>query len=65
MTELVDQPSAKPTRKVAAGGIAGAVTMIAVWAAKLFGNVDVPAEIAVAISTLVSFATSYLVRERE
>lgn len=54
------QISNAPTNKTLAGALAGAVTMILVWAVKQWGHVDVPAEIAIAISTVVSFATSYL-----
>jgi len=48
-----------PTNKTVAGGLAGALTMIVVWALHQWGKVDVPAEIAVAISTVLSFAVSW------
>ena len=34
--------------------LAGAVTVIVVWAAKVFGAVDVPNEVASAITTIAS-----------
>lgn len=46
--------------KVAAGGAAGAVVTIAVWAVGLAG-VQVPAEVASAATVLVTFAAGYLV----
>lgn len=48
-----------PQPKVLAGGAAGAAALVIVWAASQF-NVDVPAEVAVAFSTLLSFAASYI-----
>ena len=39
--------------------------MIVVWAVKTWGKVDIPPEIAVAISTVISFAASYLTPPRE
>lgn len=47
-----------PDRKVLVGGVAGALTSIIVWSLSQKGIV-VPAEIAVAISTVVTFATQY------
>jgi hypothetical protein len=55
--------TAVPTSKVVAGSVAGAVTVIAVWAADLAG-LEVPAFVAAAFTTLVSFGASYLTRER-
>jgi hypothetical protein len=55
-----NQPSARPTTKVATGGAAGAVTVLAVWGASLAG-VDVPPEAASAFTTFVTFAAAYMV----
>jgi len=49
----------KPEPKVAAGGIAGAATVVLVWALGQFG-VDVPAEVGAALSALIAFAAGYL-----
>ena len=46
--------------KVVAGGVAGAVTVVLVWAVGTFAKVDIPAEVASAITTILSFAASYL-----
>lgn len=64
MAKLVDQPSAVPTEKVAAAGIAGAITVILVWIAGEAGVV-VPPEVASAFTTLVAFAAAYMKRNSE
>lgn len=56
-TDLTPQP------KVVAGGVAGAVTVLLVYAFGLAG-VDVPAEVAAAVTTVISFAAGYLVSNR-
>jgi fluoride ion exporter CrcB/FEX len=54
-----------PIRKVTAGGAAGAITTIVVWILNTFvlqqENQQITAEIAAAITTLISFAVSYYV----
>lgn len=52
----------RPTRKVGAGGIGGAVAIIIVWVVGLFG-VDVPAEVAAAFGTLGSFVAGWATSE--
>jgi len=59
----ISQPSMAPTTKVAAGGIAGAITVLVVWILGMF-HVAVPPEVASALTVIISFATSYFVRER-
>jgi hypothetical protein len=54
-----------PTRKVALGGLAGAVATVIVWASKAFGGVEVPAEIAVALTAIFTFALQYFVADKE
>ena len=54
--ELTPQP------KVAAGGVAGAVAVVLIWVAGLFG-LDVPAEVAGSVVVVLMFATSYLKRD--
>lgn len=48
-----------PNPKVAATAIAGAVTVILVWIAGLFG-LDVPPEVASAVTALIAFAAGYI-----
>jgi hypothetical protein len=45
--------------KVQAAGLAGAVTVVLVWAASL-ANVTVPPEVASAVTTLVAVGAGYL-----
>jgi len=59
----INQTSLAPTTKVAAGGGAGAVTVIVVWILGLL-HVAVPPEVASALTVVISFATSYFVRQR-
>jgi hypothetical protein len=61
--QAITQPSIAPTTKVAAGGVAGALTVLAVWILGLF-HVTVPPEVASALTVIISFITSYLVRQR-
>lgn len=50
------------SRKVAAGGVAGAVTIILVWLLAQFG-ISVPDYVAQAGTVIVSAVTGWLVRE--
>jgi hypothetical protein len=55
----MDQNSAAPVRKVSAGGIAGALSIVLVFVLGSMG-VDVTAEVAAALTTIISFAAGYL-----
>ena len=49
-----------PTRKVGAGiAIGGPLAVILVWGIKTFGHVDVPAEVATAFGSVLTFGVSY------
>lgn len=50
-----------PDTKVTVGALAGAVVSIIVWVVGLTTSVEVPAEAAAALVTVVSFALAYLV----
>lgn len=63
MAQLVEQPTASPTRKVAAGGIGGAVAIVLIYAFQQLTGVLLPAEVAGAVTLIVSFGTSYIVKE--
>lgn len=54
----IDQPTARPTNKVTAGVVGGALSVVIVW---LIG--DVPPHVAVAFSTIFSFGLAYFVRD--
>ncbi len=59
------QQTAAPARKVTAGGIAGALSVILVWVVNEFdilpGGKHISGEIASAITTIFSFIVSYIV----
>jgi hypothetical protein len=59
----INQPSIAPTTKVAAGGIAGALTVLVVWILGLL-HVTVPPEVASALTVMITFISSYLVKQR-
>jgi putative flippase GtrA len=52
--------SLKPTQKVAAGGIAGALSIILVWMIEEFARIKIPAEVASALTVVIGVLTSYL-----
>ena len=52
-----------PVRKVAAGGIGGAITTVIVWVLNTWVlEQSMPSEVAAALATIVSFALAYFVR---
>jgi hypothetical protein len=53
--------TAAPTPKVIAGAAAGAATVLLVWVARLFG-LDVPPEVASAVTVLLAAGAAYLKR---
>lgn len=53
--------SIAPTRKVAIGAVAGAAMIIIAWCAKAFGKVELPAEVAMAGTTIITAVVQYFV----
>jgi hypothetical protein len=53
-----------PVPKIAAAGIAGAVTVVLVWLLGLFTSVEVPPEVASAITTIFAFVAGWLMPDR-
>jgi hypothetical protein len=51
--------STYPTKKVAAAGVAGAVSIVVVWVLHRFVQVDVPPEVASAGTTILAFLAGY------
>lgn len=49
-----------PQPKVAAAGIAGAITVLVVFGLKQFAHIEVPAEVAAALTAVISFAAGYI-----
>lgn len=58
----ITQPTNQPTNKVAAGAVSGALTLLGVYLFGVFG-VQIPAEVAAAATTIISFVVSYYVKE--
>lgn len=54
-----------PHRKVVVGAAAGAAMTILAWASKAFAGIEVPAEVALAGSTVIVFLVQYLVPNAE
>jgi hypothetical protein len=52
-----------PTRKVGAGALAGAFSVILVWVVGAFAGVTVPAEVAAAQTVIFTFVVSWLVSD--
>ena len=50
-----------PQRKVVAGGLAGAISIIAVWTLEQMTGIVVPAHIALAIDTVFVFGVQYFI----
>ena len=61
-TQLTDQPTAAPTNKVAAAGIAGVVTVLVVYLLGAFFNIQLPDEVSAALTVLVTFVAAYFKR---
>lgn len=55
---MVETSDPTPQPKVLAGGVAGAVTVLLVYVVGLAG-VDVPPEVAAAVTTVITFAAGY------
>lgn len=57
---IVKTRSGAPLGKVSVGAFSGAIGAIIVWLLNRYLGADVPADIAVAISTAVAFVAAYL-----
>jgi hypothetical protein len=53
--------TAKPTQKVAYGALAGAVSTIVIWLLKTYAHIEIPGEVAAALTTVLTFLVSYVV----
>lgn len=53
-------PTRRPVPKVVAAALGGALTSIVLWALTAFTGVEVPAGVAAAVATVLSFAAGYL-----
>ena len=61
MNAVVEQKPNPIQRKVMVGGLVSGIVTIACWAVAEFAGKPVPAEVAVALSGVLSFICSYLV----
>jgi hypothetical protein len=65
MAQSFKQGTSAPTTKVMYGGIAGAISIVIVWALNEFkilpNGTQIPGEIASAITTILTFVVSYVV----
>lgn len=52
----------KPNRKVGAGALAGALSIVLIWVISLTG-VEVPGAVGAAIASILGFVTAYYVPE--
>ena len=57
---MTQQISSKPIRKVAAGAIAGATMTVILFGIKSVLKADVPADVASAMTVLLTFGISYM-----
>ena len=60
----MNQPTAAPTRKVTAGALAAALTTILVWVLSEFAGVELPPEVAAAVTSILTLGAAYIVPER-
>lgn len=58
-------PIQAPSRKVNIGLAAGAAMTILAWASKAFAGVEIPAEVALAGSTILVFILQYMISNPE
>ncbi len=63
MNHTYSQPTARPTAKVAATGIAGSVAIVLIWVAGQFG-IDMPAEVAAALTAIIAFGAGYMKKSK-
>lgn len=69
MSDLISATTATPTRKtqgaMVAGGAAMAASVVLGWVLRqFFPSIEVPAEVQVAVSVLITAGASYFTRER-
>lgn len=55
----------RPSNKVTAGVLAGAITVIASWAFRQFVKVELPPEVAMAGQVVITFLVQYVVPDAE
>lgn len=53
-----------PTRKVNTGGITASLAVVVAWASNEFYHVEVPTEIGIAITGVLTYVFQYLVSDK-
>ena len=61
---LMQQPTELPSRKVSAQALGGALVAVAAWATSTFAGLDIPADVAAALTVVTGFVAGYLTRDR-
>ena len=61
-TQLTDQPTAAPTNKVAAAGIAGAISVLVIYLASALFGIELPTGVGESIAVIVAFVAAYFKR---
>ena len=64
MADIKDQPTPAPSRKVAYGGLGGALAVIVIALIEGISEVTIDAQVASAVTVVMTFLVSYFVRER-
>lgn len=59
------ESNTNPNRKVVVGAAAGAAMTIIAWCSKAYAGVEIPAEVALAGSTIMVFMLQYFVPNAE
>ena len=59
------EPEKNPSRKVLVGAATGGLMTILAWMSKQFGGVEIPAEVALAGSTVLVFVLQYAIPNAE
>lgn len=57
---ILKQATSRPTRKVGAGGLGGAVAVIVIYVLQRWAHLDIDATLSAAITTIVTFIVAYL-----
>jgi putative flippase GtrA len=57
---IAKQATGRPTRKVGAGGVGGAVAVIVVYILQRYAHINIDATLSAAITTVVTFIVAYL-----
>lgn len=62
--QLIKHPTPAPSRKVSYGAAVGAMNTIALWAFTTATGVEIPAQVASAMTVVLMFIASYITKHR-